>query len=158
VAHESNPSSSPRAAGSARWLLVVVLAVVAGALLVELGRTATATGQGLGDILTSGGGVLLVPSPLARDSYGVYLVDPQQGKLCLYEYQAGRRQLRLLAVRNFVYDLRLDEYNTQPSPTEMRQLAEQVAPAGAPAEAPATQEAPKEAPAGFPVERTPAEE
>jgi hypothetical protein len=153
VACEPNQIASSRAAGSARWLLVVVLAGVAGALLVELGRTATAAGQGFGETFTSGG-VLVVPSALSRESYGVYLVDPQQGRICLYEYQANRRQLRLLAVRNFTYDLRLDEYNTDPSPSEMKQLAEQLEPAAAPA----TQTAPSERPAGFPVERAPAEE
>jgi hypothetical protein len=153
VACEPKQIASSRAAGSAPWLLVVVLAAVAGALLVELGRTGSAAGQGFGETF-AGGRVLVVPSALSRESYGVYLVDPQQGKICLYEYQASSRQLRLLAVRNYAYDLRLDEYNTQPSPSEMRQLAEQLEPAARPA----TQTAPSEPPAGFPVERGPAKE
>jgi len=154
VACEPNQIGTSRAAGSARWLLVVVLAGVAGALLVELGRTGSAAGQGSGDPFASSGGLLVVPSALSRESYGVYLVDPQQGRICLYEYQAARRQLRLLAVRNFTYDLRLNEYNTDPSPSEMRELAEQLERP----KAPATQTAPSAAPAGFPVERAPAEE
>ena len=124
---ETNPIASFRAGGSARWWLVVLLAGVAGALLVELGR-ARAVGGGLDQPFGPGRGLLVVPTALSRDSCGVYLVDPDQGKMCLYEYQSTHRQLRLVAVRNFTYDLRLDAYNTQPSPNEMRQLAEQLAP------------------------------
>ncbi|MCJ7544788.1 MAG: hypothetical protein MUP47_09555 [Phycisphaerae bacterium] len=149
MVYEPNQNASPRAAGPARWLLVVVLAAAAGALLVELGR-ARAVGQGLGGPLGVGRGLLVVPSPLSRETYGVYLVDPEQGKMCLYEYQSGRRQLRLLAVRNFTYDLRLEAYNTQPSPSEMKDLAEQLVPA--------TQEAPSEPTEGIPMERLPARE
>ncbi len=154
MVHEPNEIASPRAASSARWLLVVVLAAVAGALLVELGRTSSAVGQGLGGPFGAGRGLLVVPSPLSRDSYGVYLVDAEKGKICLYEYQATRRQLRLVAVRNFAYDLPLDDYNTQPSPSEMRQLAEQLVPA----EAPGTKQATSEPAEGSPAERMPAEE
>lgn len=154
MVEEPNQIASPRGTGSARWLVVLLLAAVAGALLVELGRTSSAVGQGLGGPVGAGRGLLVVPSPLSRDSYGVYLVDAEKGKMCLYEYQASHRQLRLVAVRNFAYDLCLDEYNTQPSPSEMRQLAEQLVPA----EAPGTKQATSEPAEGIPAEHMPAEE
>lgn len=145
---EPNLAGSPRAARSAAWLLVAVLAAVAGAFLVELGRASSAVGSGLGEPGKLGG-MVVVPGQLSRESYGVYLVDPEQGKICVYEYQTAQKQLRLLAVRNFTYDLRLDSYNTQPLPKEMKQLAEQLE-AG---EVPTTQRA-----ASRPAEHEPSEE
>lgn len=128
MVNEPNQISPPRVAGSAKWLLVAFLVVVAGALLMELGRTSWAAGQGVGEPPRSGRGVVVVPTQLSRESYGVYLVDADRGKICLYEYQSATRILRLLAVRNFTYDLGLEEYNTQPVPHEMKELMQQVAP------------------------------
>ncbi|MGA2265301.1 MAG: hypothetical protein ABSH10_02595 [Phycisphaerae bacterium] len=141
MALEPSQSDSPRAVGPAWWLVIVLLAVVAGALVMERSRTAVAVGQGVAEPPVGSKGLIAVAGQLSRDTYGLYLIDTEKGKMCVYQYQAANGQLGLLAVRNFVYDMGLDAYNTVPSPREMKDLVEQqgrvVVPPPAPASAPA---------------------
>lgn len=133
MVQEPAQARSLRPVSPARWLVVVILAGVAGALLVELGRTASAIGQGVAEPSREGRGLLVVPGQITRDGYGLYLVDGEKGKMCVYQYQPTNGQLRLLASRNFTYDLSLDEYNTAPPPREIKDLVEQQGRAVAPA-------------------------
>jgi len=114
----------------AKWLIVAVLACAAGMLLVELGRTARAAG-GLTSAPAGGKALLLVAAQISPDSYGVYLVEAEKGTICVYQYQPTVRKLRLLASRNFTYDLQLDDYNTQPLPREIKELVDQQGRLGA---------------------------
>jgi hypothetical protein len=143
MVQELKQTCSLPSGGSARWLVAVFLAAVAGALLVELGRTATADLRCVEELGLTGRGVLVVPSQISRDGYGVYLIDSDKGRMCVYQYQPASGKLRLLASRNFIYDLALEDYNTLPSPREVKDLVEQKGPTSAPA----TMEAP-----GAPVE------
>ncbi len=59
---------------------------------------------------------------ITRDTYGLYLVDRRSGTICLYEYLAGQKVLRLRAARTFTFDLQLDELNTAPSPADIARL------------------------------------
>ena len=141
MAPEPSQSDSPRAVGPAWWLVVVVLAAVAGALWGERERTASAVGQGVAEPGKESRGLIVVAGQISRDGYGLYLVDAEKGKMCVYQYQPANGQLCLLAARNFVYDLGLDAYNTVPSPREMKELVEQqgrvIVPPLAPTSAPA---------------------
>jgi hypothetical protein len=85
-----------------------------------------------------GGGLLAVPAQIARDSYGLFLVDPDRGTICVYQYQATARKLQLLASRTYRFDVQLDDWNTQPPPREIQDLVSQqrrleALPASAPA-------------------------
>jgi hypothetical protein len=76
----------------------------------------------------SGNTIFAVSAQISSATYGMYLVDPQNGTIALYEVLGGPRQsrLRLLAVRNYKFDLQLDEYNTEPSPREIQDLVRQA--------------------------------
>ena len=70
-----------------------------------------------------------VPGQIGRDTYGVFLVDSESGRMAVYELASDPRtgkKLRLLAARYIAYDLRLDDYNnTDPLPRDVRTLVEQ---------------------------------
>jgi hypothetical protein len=66
--------------------------------------------------------IVAVSGQLSRDSYGLYLLDLDNRTLCVYEYFSGNRKLRLVAARTFRFDLKLDSYNTEPTPKEISKL------------------------------------
>ncbi len=117
---------SPRRIGAGKWLIVILLSVIATCLLIEVGNGADAA-LAEPSVAASGaaGGVIAVSAQVTADSYGVYLLDPQRGTMAVYQYQPKTRTLRLMAVRNYGFDVQLDEYNTEPSPREIKQLVQQ---------------------------------
>jgi len=128
--HSTN--SQPRCvrpASPGKWLVVVLLAVIAVCLLIEVGfATSAAKGQvGSASRISSAakGGVFAIAGQVTPDTYGLYLVDYENATICVYQYLPGNRQLRLMAARTYAYDRQLDVYNTQPSPREIKQLVEQ---------------------------------
>ena len=115
------PRTPPRAS---RWLIVILLAVIATCLLIEVGfgsRPATAApGQaGAADPMFA------VAGQITRTTYGMYLVDVRRGTICLYEYVSATKKLHLRAARNVTFDLQLDAYNTEISPHQVKALVEQ---------------------------------
>jgi hypothetical protein len=118
------PASEGPPSRAGRWAVVAFLVIIAMSLLVELlagsqpaaaqVTTAQRTGQ-----------VLAVAGQITGDTYGLYLVDLERGIITMYQWAPKERKLRLLAARNFSYDLQLDEYNTEPSPKEIRDIVGQ---------------------------------
>jgi len=123
MAHKSIGESGRPTGGAARWLIVALLGVIAACLLLEVGfATSEAPAQ-----VTSGQGdrgVFVVAGQVTKDSYGCFLVDPHRGTMAVYEWVPNVRKLRLMASRNYRFDLQLDDYNTTPSPGEIRKLVE----------------------------------
>ncbi len=118
----------PRAATVANWLAVALLALVAAVLVSEVGfGVPAAHGQGGAGIERSEN-VFVVAGQITPDTYGIYLVDTEHHRLCMYQWLPSSRKLRLLAVRNYSYDLLLDEYNTEKLPREIKQLVEEGRP------------------------------
>ena len=120
-----------------RWAIVVLLAILAGGLLVELGKDllAQANAQETSDLAPAGPGSTNLPAnnnikvisyPIGRDGHGVILVDTQTKIMSLYQYQG--KTLRWLASRNCTFDLLIEDYNTQISPREVKKLSEQAEP------------------------------
>jgi hypothetical protein len=106
-------------------LVVILLSVIATCLLIEVGRGVPAA-RGEPSTASSGGGdVIVVSAQLAADAYGVYLLDTKRGTMAVYQYQPTKRTLRLMAVRGYGFDMQLDEYNTEPSPLEIKKLVQQ---------------------------------
>jgi len=104
-----------------RWLAVAMLAVVAAALLAAVLTTSpTAVAQAPG--AAEDEGMLAVAGQISGETYGLYLIDRRSGVITMYEWQPTTRKLRLLAARNITFDLQLDEYNTEPSPSEIQSL------------------------------------
>ena len=116
---QCNEQPSPLRAPAARWAVVAVLGVLAGGLLVEASR---AVGDGADHAVAPAPSVMAVTGQITRDSYGIYLVDVSNQTICIYQYVAQQRMLRLLAARTFAFDSQLDEYNTEPSPRQIREL------------------------------------
>jgi hypothetical protein len=89
-----------------QWMIVVLLSVIATCLLMELGFGASAaTAQ-----VTSVGGsdMLVVGGQITKDSYGLYLVDTKKQAMCVYQWLPSTSKVRLMAARNFEYDVQLD--------------------------------------------------
>lgn len=109
------------------WVLVIVLSALAGALL---GQVVMTQDQAQAQVVTAGSraSVFAVAGQLSRDAYGVFLVDSSNSTMAIYEWVPDKvqgRKLKLVASRSFFYDLQLDEYNTEPSPRDIKALAEQ---------------------------------
>jgi len=68
-------------------------------------------------------GVFVVAGEISHETYGLYLVDYRNKTICVYQYDAGNRNLRLMAARTYKFDVKLDSYNTgEPSPASVREL------------------------------------
>ena len=121
--HEITGQSDAPGIGRRQWVVVVALAALTAGLLVEVGRSLADD-----DVLLpppagrQEGSIVAVPGQISRDSYGIYLVDLKNETICVYQYQTSPRTLKLLAARMFTYDTQLDEYNSEPSPREIRQM------------------------------------
>lgn len=94
-------------------LTVVSVAVVfaAGVIiggLVHSGSSTEALAQPVRTAAT--GGIIAFPTQLTRDSYGITMIDVDLGTLWMYQVKGEK--LKLLAARNWVYDRRLQEYNS----------------------------------------------
>ncbi len=110
---------------SAKWLVVVLLGIIAACLLVEAGMgLAPAQAQIAGT--GKAGNVFAVAGQVERDTYGLYLVDLENSTICVYQYLPSVRKLRLMAARTTQYDRRMEDYNTEPPPREMKKLVEQA--------------------------------
>jgi len=119
----TRPSSRPVGAG--KWLIVILLSVIATCLLIEVGRGVPAARGEPSTASSAGGEVIAVSAQLTADSYGVYLLDTKRGTIAVYQFQPSKRTLRLMAVRGYGFDMQLDEYNTEPSPLEIKKLVQQ---------------------------------
>jgi hypothetical protein len=77
-----------------------------------------------GQPIAGGGGVYVMPGQMSMNTWGVYVMDIDQQTLCAYQFQPGKKRLDLFAARNFTHDLKLKNFNTDPDPEEVRDLAE----------------------------------
>ena len=111
-----------RRASLGRWLGAVVLAVAAAFLVIQLSwDRPSAMAQSVAAAKTSG--MFAVAGQVTKDSFGLYVVDPDSSTICVYQWLsdgAKSGKLRLMASRNFTYDRQLDEYNTEPPVREIK--------------------------------------
>ena len=109
---------------SARWLLVVGLGVAAVVLLVFLGFGEDfAQAQTTGDVGEAK--IFVAVGQISRETYGLYLVDYENKTICVYQFAPRKGgSLRLMAVRSYKYDVKLDAYNTpnEMSPSAVRKM------------------------------------
>lgn len=104
-----------------------LLAVIAVALLIQAGAgDASANRAPLAAGSAAGQSVLVVAGQVTRDSYGLYVVDQENRTICVYQWMPSTRKLRLLAARTYAFDIRLDQYNTEPDPLEIKKLGDQA--------------------------------
>lgn len=109
----SRTTRAPRAP-TAAWVIAVLLALIAGGLWRDApsGGTPSAVAQS-----TAGAGargVFAFTGQLDRDSYGLFMLDVDQGTLWCYEIESvgSERRLRLVAGRSWIYDRYLRDFNS----------------------------------------------
>ena len=83
---------------------------------------AMAMGQQVPQPIAGGAGFFLMPAQFGNGQWGCYVMDVDAQTLVAYVYNAGDRNLRLVAARSFVYDRQLRRYNTTPRPEEIQEL------------------------------------
>lgn len=112
-------------ASVSRWLIVILLSVIATCLLLEIGGL-TRPAQGQPAMAGQKLDVFAVAGKITPETYGLYLVDTRRGTVCVYQYFSGSRKLRLVSARTFWYDIQLESYNCdKPTPHEVKKLVEQ---------------------------------
>jgi len=112
------------------WLLSVFVVVgILGLLFIgsKSGSPANAQAELSSDMET---GILVIPTQLGRDSYGLAMVDTIGQTMWVYEFNNRgpvHNRLRLLAARNWRYDRLLQQYNTaEPKPEQVKMLLEDL--------------------------------
>ena len=106
----------------AKGLVVALLAVIAAVLMVQAARSVSeAQAQTLGSG-GQAGKTFAIAGQITSDSYGLYLVDLEKQTIAMYQWLPAVRKLRFLAARNYAFDLQLEDYNTEQSPSEIRNL------------------------------------
>lgn len=72
--------------------------------------------------IAGGGGIYLMPAQFGQNRWGCLVMDIDAQTLCAYEFLTGKKMLELVAARNFRFDRRLENFNTNPPPAEVLQL------------------------------------
>ena len=125
-----------RSGGTSRWLAPAALAFLAGIvatlLVVDLlvGRPPAAMAQTPADVRLGARGLFAVTGSISRERDALYLIDTDSGVICVYGYDPSARRFGLLAVRSFLYDRKLTDFNNEETtnPEAIRSLVEQLKP------------------------------
>lgn len=110
--------------------LAVVLTAVA-VLLAFFGNSRSKPTAAADTTVSSdvGNNTFAVPIQLSRDNYGLAMFDVSAKTLWIYEFTSrapAQTRLRLVAARSFQFDRLLDDYNTSPRPTEIKDMLENL--------------------------------
>ncbi len=118
-----------RRRNSLAFALYLNAALLAALLLTLWTRGPTLAAPAFGQTqapIAGGAGLFVVPAQFSNSSWGCYLLDVDSQTLCAYQYFPAERKLHLVAARNFKYDRQLGDFNTQPSPDEIKDLVRKV--------------------------------
>jgi len=74
--------------------------------------------------IAGGAGIYIMPCQLHPSVWGCYLIDVDRQTLAVYEYQAGTKNLALVAARYFRYDMALRDFDTKPSWSDVKKMVE----------------------------------
>jgi hypothetical protein len=123
----TQPSGSwSRAIATALWANAALIAVIA-VLLLSRSNTPSflpaAFGQNQQPI-AGGGGVFVMPAQMQTNVWGAYLLDVDNKTLCAYQFYPGEKKLRLTAARSYKWDTKLETFNTDLTPKEVKALVE----------------------------------
>jgi hypothetical protein len=75
---------------------------------------------------TTGHGLNVMPAQLSPQVWGCYVLDNDNQTLSVYSYSPGEHELRLAAARDVQYDRKVGDFNTSPSPSEIREMIERA--------------------------------
>jgi len=127
------PSSPSKSLVVALWANAALLAVIA-LLLVNRSSVPSflpaAYAQNQPPI-AGGAGVFVMPGQFRENVWGCYLLDVDSKTLCAYQYFPGEKKLRLAAARSYRSDVKLENFNTDPSPNEIKALVDRQQAGGA---------------------------
>ncbi len=107
-------------------------ALLLGVLVVMVGKSdvpliSAAQAQQVPQPIAGGGGLFLMPAQLGPSVWGCFVMDVDRQTLMVYHYSPGEKMLRFMAGREFANDRRMRRYNTEPSPDEIKNLADKEA-------------------------------
>ena len=115
------------------WMLTVVLAVLATALILERDEAIwlrSAHAQRVSGVGQAGArGIYAFTGQLTAKTFGLFMMDVDTGTIWCYELQRGQHgepQMKLVAARSWIYDRYLEEFNAaEPVPGKVRAMVEQ---------------------------------
>lgn len=125
---------SPAGRQTVWWMLTVVLAVIATALVLRwdearLVGSVYAQRAGVGGSPAGKQYIYAFSGQLTSKSYGLFMVDVDTGTLWCYEMQGsrtGQLQMKLVAARSWIFDRYLEEFNVaEPIPGAVRLMVQQ---------------------------------
>jgi hypothetical protein len=119
---------------SNKWLSLAIallgIGLLSNAVVDLIGRQSAwpsqaAWGRGI-ELMSSrpgGNGIEAFPIQLGRGMYGFVLLDPTHHNLAVYRVVGSVSRLRLIAARNYRYDLQLKDFNNSaPTPVQVKKL------------------------------------
>lgn len=110
------------------WVLTLILAVLATALWMRPSATGPGTAWAQSPPLAGARGVYAFTGQIARDQYGLFMLDIDAGTIWCYAFDKvdGTQKLRLIAARTWIYDRYLQDFNcAAPDFREIRALVTQ---------------------------------
>ncbi len=98
------------------WVIAVLLALIAGGLWGGRGGGGTPVASAQNTPMVGARGVYAIAGQIDRDTYGLFMLDIEQGTMWCYELDTvdGVRKLRLVAGRSWLYDRYLRDFNCAP--------------------------------------------
>ena len=123
---EPNMVASPKT-HTAHWITAVLLAFIAGVLWSQAPHGGVPQAFAQNSALMGARGVYAFTGQLDQNSFGLFMLDIEQGTVWCYELDRsqGHRQLRLIAARSWVYDRYLHEFNcAEPTYEAVQELVE----------------------------------
>ena len=112
-----------------RWVFVAFVAAVAVAASAFVARSKPTDATDAAGALLAGRSAAprftLVAGPLGEKQTGAFVIDQETMRLLVYAVDAGRKQLKLVAVRDMSQDVLLSHWNNaRPWPEDIRQSVE----------------------------------
>ncbi len=118
----------PRRGQTILWIIAILLAVIATALIMRSDGVLNIQSAYGGDSPMAGArGIFAFTGQIDKNSYGLFMMDVDSSNVWCYQYVPRDKELRLVAARSFLYDRYLENVNNgEPTPQQARvMLAEQ---------------------------------
>ena len=122
------PSSPPSRGQTVWWVIALLLAVIATALIVRPAAGPFALPTVYGDTPMAGArGIFAFTGQIDVNRYGLFMMDVDTRNVWCYEYLPNTRRLRLVFARSFDYDRYLEDHNLDPDtkPEMIKKIVEQ---------------------------------
>ena len=116
-------SRAERAPQTVWWVIALLLAVIATALVV---RRDTSIAWAQTPTAVGAKGIYAFTGQLSPNTHGLFMMDVDAGTIWVYEYVAKEDRLRLVAARSWLYDRYLEDFNCdEPTPAQVAELVEE---------------------------------